>query len=296
MVAAIARASESLTKRLEHLRSLDPVADAVATTLRAAVPDGVVRDAASGTPFGHPAHPALVAVPIGAFLGAGYLDLTRSSRGGSAPRALIGLGLAAAVPTAYAGLSDWLDTEGAERRVGLVHAAFNTAALSLYAASWLARGRGAPGTGLAVGGAALLAAGGWLGGHLSYALGVGVDTTVFQRFPEDWTDVAAADDLRPGRLVRAMVGDVPLVLVRTRRGPIALAGRCSHRGAPLDEGELDGDCLTCPWHGSVFDVHDGSVLRGPASRPQAVLQVREHGDRIEVRRPDEPRTLRTNPV
>ncbi len=49
-----------------------------------------------------------------------------------------------------------------------------------------------------------------------------------------------------------------------------LAARCTHAGAPLAEGELNGDVLTCPWHGSRFNVRDGFLLRGPAEKPLKV--------------------------
>lgn len=291
-------ALESAVTRVERLAALDRPTEALATGLRRLVPPGLVRDAASGTPLGHPAHPMLVTLPIGAFAGASVLDLTHPRRGARAGRALVGFGLLTALPAAYAGMSDWLDTDTAERRVGAVHAATNAGALLLYVASWRARRRerrfAGPLLGLAGGG--LLTTGGWLGGHLTYAMGVGVDTTAFQQFPAEWTDVAAVADLLPGKLVRATAGDTALLLVRTERGVTALAGRCSHRGGPLDEGELRGNRVVCPWHGSEFDVHDGAICGGPASRPQAVLEARERAGRIEVRRPAEPRSLRTNPV
>ena len=46
-----------------------------------------------------------------------------------------------------------------------------------------------------------------------------------------------------------------------------LDGRCTHAGAPLAEGTLNGEILTCPWHYSQFNIKDGSVLRGPAEVP-----------------------------
>lgn len=52
-----------------------------------------------------------------------------------------------------------------------------------------------------------------------------------------------------------------------------LEGRCSHAGAPLDEGDLEGEVLTCPWHYSQFNVPDGSVLRGPAKNPLRVYRT-----------------------
>lgn len=51
-----------------------------------------------------------------------------------------------------------------------------------------------------------------------------------------------------------------------------LDGRCTHAGAPLAEGNLDGKILTCPWHGSRFDVVDGSVVNGPAKKPLNVYR------------------------
>src|SRR6201999_1455255 len=97
-------------------------ASAIDSAVRAVLPRRL-RDLAAGTPLGHPIHPALVAIPAGAWTAASYLDLV----GGEAKAAqrLIGLGNVAAVPAAIAGVTDWLDTAGAERRVGLVHAALN---------------------------------------------------------------------------------------------------------------------------------------------------------------------------
>ena len=87
---------------------------------------------------------------------------------------------------------------------------------------------------------------------------------------------------------------IPVLLARRGGGVTAFADRCSHRGAPLHEGEVSGGCVTCPWHDSVFAA-DGTVLSGPATRPQPVLDVRVVDGRVQVRRHEE-RTLRTNPV
>ena len=86
-----------------------------------------------------------------------------------------------------------------------------------------------------------------------------------------------------------------LLLVRRGGDVHALADRCSHRGGPLSDGELSGDCVTCPWHGSAFSLTDGEVVSGPATLPQPVYDVRLDGDDVLVRRAEE-RALRTNPV
>ncbi len=293
---SLARVLDGLVERIEGMSALDRPAEVVASVVRRVIPDGPVRDLASGTPAGHPLHPALVAVPMGAWLSAGYLDFATDND--DAARRLIGLGLLGALPAAATGGSDWLDTDGRERRVGFVHAVLNWTAIGLYGTSWLLRRRDrhGAGAGFALAGAGTLGAAGWLGGHLAYALGVGVDTTAFLALVPDWTDAASADDLPLGLPVRATAEGVAVFLLRTDTGVVALADRCTHRGAPLDEGTLEGDCIVCPWHGSKFDVHDGSVKRGPATRPQPVYEVREVDGRIQVRYSQEQPSLRTNPV
>jgi nitrite reductase/ring-hydroxylating ferredoxin subunit/uncharacterized membrane protein len=289
------RPLEDVVERIEQSSALDGLGQRLSGVLRKAIPEGPIEDALSGTPIGHPVHPAIVAVPIGAWTSAVLFDVLGDD---VAARRLIALGCAAAVPAAASGATEWLSTEGAERRVGLVHALLNYAALTSYGMSWLARRRGerARGVTLSVVGAGLLTASGWLGGHLAYALGVGVDTTVFQQIPEDWTDAAAEADLpAEGQLAGTEVEGVAVLLTRRNGEVIAMLDRCTHRGGPLHEGEVHDGCVVCPWHGSSFALADGSVQGGPASRPQAVLETRVENGRLQVRRA-ESRALRTNPV
>ena len=57
-------------------------------------------------------------------------------------------------------------------------------------------------------------------------------------------------------------------------GWTGIAGRCSHRGGPLDEGTIRNGCVECPWHHSVFRLDDGSVVTGPATAPQPTYDVK----------------------
>jgi nitrite reductase/ring-hydroxylating ferredoxin subunit/uncharacterized membrane protein len=287
---------DKIAERLERASMLDKPSDVLADWVRRLVPEGPVADAASGTPLGHPLHPLLVTVPIGSWVAASYLDLT----GGDAKAAqrLVGLGNLAAVPTALTGANDWLSTVEGERRVGFAHALLNYTALGLYTGSWLARRRGrrVKGAALALVGAGVLSASGWLGGHLSYALGVGVDTTAFQQLPTDWTDAGSEAELRAEVPTAVDVAGVPVLLIRHQGALLALADRCTHRGGPLHEGEIRDGCVICPWHNSTFALADGSIAAGPATRPQPVFDVRVVDGRVQVRRSDEPRGLRTNPI
>jgi nitrite reductase/ring-hydroxylating ferredoxin subunit len=91
-----------------------------------------------------------------------------------------------------------------------------------------------------------------------------------------------AADLPEGKPVRQLLGEVPVVAVRAGGTVRVLADRCSHMSGPLSDSELADGCLTCPWHGSVFRIADGSVARGPATAPQPSFETREVGGAIQV--------------
>lgn len=296
-MSAVSLVLQRLVERIESAEVLDGPAAALSSVVDRAAPDGPVKDALSGTWLGHAVHPAAVLVPAGAWLSATALDLTspRSSR--AAARRLVGLGVLAAGPAAATGASDWSDTEGAEKRVGLVHAGGNYLAIALQVASWRARGRGRHGRGVVLSAAAtgLMGVTAWLGGHLAYAYGVGVDTTAFTPYPDEWTGVGRLDDLPEGQPVQARANGVPVLLVRDGATVRALGDRCSHRGGPLSEGQVEDGCVTCPWHGSRFRLADGAVDRGPATMPQPVLDVRVVDGAVQVRHRTQ-QALRTNPV
>ncbi len=295
-MALPAQSLNRVLARLESMSALDAPASTLSGLISKVVPEGPIKDAASGTWLGHPLHPLLVSLPIGAWSAASVLDFTTGKGSAKAARRLVGFGLLSALPTAAAGASDWVDTEGAEKRVGLVHLAGAWTSIAIYAASWKARGPGRHGGAtLALLGAGALAAAGYLGGHLSYAYGVGVDTTAFEGGPQDWTTVAADEDIAEGSLKQVRVDGVAILLVRRGGQLFALADRCTHRGAPLSEGSLEDGCVVCPWHGSKFRVSDGEIERGPASIPQPSYDLRVVEGQVRVRRTEE-RALRSNPA
>jgi nitrite reductase/ring-hydroxylating ferredoxin subunit/uncharacterized membrane protein len=280
-----------LADRVERAEALDPASDATAAVVAKAVPQGVVREFLAGTWLGHPLHPVLTDVPIGAWVAAGFLDLFGGRASRPAAQKLIGMGALAAVPTAASGLADWVDTDDpAAKRVGFVHAAGNAAALGLYVMSWRARRKGHQARGVSL---AMLAGGGmvgtaYLGGHLSFAQGVGVDETTFEEGPKNWKALELAPDrLGDGKKMRATVGSVRLLLYRSGERIYAVSDHCSHRGCALASGQIEGKgddaAVVCPCHGSTFRLTDGEVLRGPATAPQPAYEARIREDKIEVR-------------
>ena len=277
-----------LAERAGALEQLDGGAERVSAAVRGAIGAGPLKDMLSGTWLGHALHPLLSDVPIGTWTSATLLDLFGGRGTEKAADRLIAVGVAAALPTAASGFSDWADTtltSAPVRRIGLVHAAANTASLALYGLSWAARKRGRRRTGVALGlaGAGTLAVGGHLGGHLSYSRGVGVDQTAFEYGPEDWTPALADAALGEGEAKTVDVADVTVMVTRREGRVYALRDRCSHRGGPLHEGTLEDGCIICPWHASAFRLEDGSVERGPAVAPQPAYDVRVREGSIEVR-------------
>jgi nitrite reductase/ring-hydroxylating ferredoxin subunit/uncharacterized membrane protein len=275
-----------LVETIENVETLDKAANPIASAIGRAVPAGPVKDVLSGTQLGHPVHPVLTDVVIGAWTSSLVLDLVGGPSAREASDRLIAVGLAAAAPTAVSGLSDWADTEGKTRRIGLVHAGVNVGANLCYGASLAARRRGARGAGIALSltGAGVMTLGAYLGGHLSFRKGVGVDETAFDQGPSGWTPVMDETDLPLETATPATVEGIPLLLFRSADTIHAIHDRCSHRGGPLHEGECDGETVTCPWHGSTFRLTDGGIVRGPAIAPQPHFETRVVGGKVEVRR------------
>jgi nitrite reductase/ring-hydroxylating ferredoxin subunit/uncharacterized membrane protein len=276
---------ESAMKRLERAAALDELAGKLADVVGTATRPRLVKNALSGTWLGHRLHPALIPIPIGFWSGALLFDLVATRRARWAADVLVGAGVAAAVPTAAAGLSDWADAEPEARRVGLVHAGVNSLALACYSASLVARllgGRKA-GFGLSLAGAAAMGAGGYLGGHLAYVQAVGVERRRFAGGPAEWTAVLDEAELAEGRPRVVEAGGAEVLLYREGGRLHALWATCTHEGGPLAEGDFADGCVRCPWHGSTFRLADGKVVRGPAAASQPVYEVRLADGKVEVR-------------
>ncbi len=278
-------ARQSLARAIERLDLLDPVAKPLRRLAKSAVPEGSrLKDALSGTWLGHPLHPPLTDVVVGAWTSALLLDLVGGEDAEAGADTLVAAGALAAVPTAFSGLSDWADLRGGSRRVGTLHAVGNSTALVLHILSWFARRRGDRGRGRLLSGTGFAVASfsAWLGGHLSFGQGVGVNQTAFDSAPEEWTAVLEADQLHDGALTAATVGTTPVLLLRRGEQLHALDDRCSHRGCALHEGTLQGDTITCPCHGSTFRL-DGSIVTGPATAPQLRFDARISDGKVQIK-------------
>ena len=303
----MSRATERWTAAIEANERLDRPAYNVAhaaslelhPTGRAAKP---IQNALHGTWLGHPLHPLLATVPVGAWTLAFAIDTVQSlgvDRRSSTARAAdiaLAAGSAGAVAAGTAGLADYRQVHGRDRRTGLVHAAFNVTALSLAVGSLALRRRGRRRSGRALSAAGWLSmmAGAYLGGHLVYRRGIGVDQADRSPEPREFQPVIQLDALEEDRPHRVEIRDpaaragIGVVLVRHRGEVHAMGARCGHMGGPLDEGWVQDGGLVCPWHGSRFCLKDAGVQDGPSTAPQPRYETRIANGIVEIRSVPEP--------
>jgi nitrite reductase/ring-hydroxylating ferredoxin subunit/uncharacterized membrane protein len=247
-----------------------------------------IADFLHGTWLGHPLHPVLTDVPIGAWTAAvllDVLDVVGEQDYAPGADAAVALGLAGAVGAAVSGLTDWKDLDARPQRVGLVHGALNLGATTLFGASLLMRRSGAraAGRGTALAGYLVAAAAAYLGGDMVFRdqIGVSHSSPVWKTLK--YRAVLPEADLGEGDLRRVEVGDRRIVLARYDGQIYALEERCSHLGGPLADGKLEDGCIQCPWHGSRFALEDGHPVDGPATIAQPCFETRVRVGQIEVR-------------
>ena len=268
-------ASEALVQAITRQEWMDPVADLLQGAVSGAVEKTgatgqAVADALHGTWLGHPLHPALTDVPVGAWTAAAALDAIAATRNSEAvdqcATGAIAVGLVGAVGAAAAGLMDWHHIGHRQpRRLGLAHGLLNIGAAILYGTSLIARRRGARGTGrgLAFLGYATAGLSAYLGGHLVFEHQLGVDHATDQMPPQEWTWAMAEADLPEGEPRRVDVGDARILLLR--RGDRILAiGESARTWAGLAEGKLEGDSIVVRGMDPLL-AEDGQVSTAPPS-------------------------------
>jgi nitrite reductase/ring-hydroxylating ferredoxin subunit/uncharacterized membrane protein len=258
-----------------------------------------LKTLANGTWLGHPLHPVLTDIPIGAWTLAILFDIIYLIRGThgwiSAADLTIFVGLLGALGAAITGYTDWSDTFGRERRVGIAHGLLNTVVIVVYLVSLIIRvTHGSRGVAivLALIGYGIVITAAFLGGDLVFSIGTGVNHHAWQEVPTKFTRVMLEGQLTDNMLIKAMAGDTPILLYKRGNTVCAISETCSHAGGPLSEGEVNGNVVQCPWHGSRFDICSGLVKGGPATISQVRYETRIQNGQIEVRRSED--TLQPN--
>ncbi len=257
--------------------------------LRSGKPGRAVADLLHGTWLGHPLHPMLTDVTVGAWTLGALFDAVAATGGERYARqaadALTAVGTASAAPTALSGLADFSTAQKPAVSTASLHAITNVTAVALYLCPLRDRRRGNRRRGLffSVLGMGLATTGAWLGGHLVYGHRVGVDHSEARTGPTDWTPALGVEELEEGEPTLGEANGKPILLYRTEGRICAIDAVCSHAGGPLDEGDFADGTVRCPWHDSVFGLCDGRVMHGPATRPQPSFATRVRDGQVEIR-------------
>ncbi|HET7812914.1 MAG TPA: non-heme iron oxygenase ferredoxin subunit [Candidatus Baltobacteraceae bacterium] len=94
--------------------------------------------------------------------------------------------------------------------------------------------------------------------------------------------VAKLGEIPDGRARKVSAGGMDILLCNAEGRLYALEDVCTHDGAPLDQGELEGCRIVCPRHGANFDVRTGEALTLPAFLPLPTYEVTVEGDDVFV--------------
>ena len=246
----------------------------------------------NGTWAGHPLHPMLTDIPIGAWTLTIILDLIGLLFGfpqlGLASGITAGIGVAGALAAAAAGLADWMDVDPPEKAIGAFHATVNVSATILFLISFLVRwGRQWQLEWetfvLAAAGYVLVTIGGYLGGIMVFHMGVMINRDAYRTGPDDFKPAVETRELTEGQLKRVSVEEQPVVLLRLNGRIYAIGAVCSHYGAPLNEGTIVGRTIECPWHASRFSLEDGRVVQGPACAAMPVYDCKIVNDQVQIK-------------
>lgn len=248
-----------------------------------------IKDGLNGTWLGHPLHPVLTDVPIGAWMMAQVFDGLDAMGGGDryadAANVCITTGLIGAVGAAATGLIEWSDTGSQSRRIGFVHGLINLTAAGLFLTSALIRRRQRTSGAIAASTAGFTIAtlGAYLGGALVYQREIGPNHALPLDPPEDFSRTIPDADLKEGDLRLFTLRDNAILLTRYQGRVCAMAERCAHQGGPLSEGEIKDGVVHCPWHDSQFRVEDGQLVHGPSTYDQPCYDTRITDGWIEVK-------------
>jgi uncharacterized membrane protein len=158
-----------LVERVENETRLDSLISRVAPVVDRVIATPGARDLLQGRWLGHAIHPLLTDLPLGLWTGTNVLDLLPVPGSRRSAERLLALGLLSVPAVVVTGWAEWRDIEIREQRVGVVHAGLNASGVVLYGLSLMSRRRDRHGWGvaLALGGSVMVAAAGYLGGHLT---------------------------------------------------------------------------------------------------------------------------------
>ncbi|TMB80018.1 MAG: Rieske 2Fe-2S domain-containing protein [Chloroflexi bacterium] len=246
-ISRLIRQSRTRERRLDQLIRSQAWLDGVAVAVQKAVgasyealgaPGQAIKNVMHGTRFlGHPLHPVLTDIPVGAWtvgVLADWLFVATGRLPAVAGDLALAIGVAGAILAALTGYTDFHETDGHERRTAIVHGLTMTAVLLIELVS-LGMRLGAPGLRP---GAIVLSTVAWLivlvgayvGGHLTFGIGSAVNHNAFFDGPKEYVKVGTRDDFPEGQMRRVEANGLPVLIVRQGGLLHAMGAVCAHAG------------------------------------------------------------------
>lgn len=242
----------------------------------------------------HPLHPILIAFPLAFFIGSFVFDVLFLSTDNDALRTTAyHLNIAVvigAVLAAIPGVIDFIYTvppKSSAKKRAATHGLLNTINLLLFVAVIFLKRSEVLSFSLLVAieavGVLILFIAGWMGGTLVYRNQIGVDPRYADagKWKEaflddaDVAEVATAGELKLNQMKLVHIRGKRIVIARSEKGYVAFSDHCTHKGGSLAGGSMMCGTVQCPWHGSQFDVYDGSIKAGPAKEKIETYDVEE---------------------
>jgi nitrite reductase/ring-hydroxylating ferredoxin subunit len=279
---------------IEDIQLIADAGMAVSTAIHNAIlaggePVRHIADLLHGTWLGHPLHPVLTDITIGAWtLGTLFdaaAEITHSHELRKSADHAQFVGTISAIPTAITGIVDYSTFPEPTSSPATLHAVLNLVNFGLYIGSVQARRNGnrRRGVMLSTIGFGLTCVSAWIGGSLVYKYRLGVNQADDFDKPKRFKAVMNLNDLPLKKAVKVDVDGKDVMVYRDERRIYAIGAKCAHAAGPLEEGKVQGGCVECPWHHSVFDMRNGRVVHGPACQPQQAFDVRVRGGKVELR-------------
>lgn len=249
---------------------------------------------------GHPLHPILVCFPIAFYIGTLLFDILAKTYNPEFLFTAYNLEIAALIAAGIAaipGLIDYIYTvppKSTAKKRGTKHALTNVCVIIFFTAALIYRANNeVPNILILIVlegiGVILLLFAGWMGGTLVYRNQIGVDPRYADagKWKEEYVEpsegeieVGSVNDLKINQMKLVHIGDKRIVIARSEKGYAAFNDHCTHRGGSLAGGSMICGTVQCPWHGSQFGVHDGSVKAGPAKMPIVTYVLREENGKL----------------
>lgn len=247
---------------------------------------------------GHPIHPMLIPFPVAFFTGTLIFDILAllydNPNFWSIGQHLGIAGIIGSLLAAIPGLIDYFSTvppNSSAKKRATQHGLTNITMLIIFSIAAIYRrdSDAVPAVAVALesAGFILMIVAGWMGATLVYRNQIGVDPRYanagkWKEMKVDYSSepiyVADTDELEVDQMKLIHIGERRIVLAKTENGYVAFNDRCSHKGGSLAGGSMMCGTVQCPWHGSQFDVNNGTVKAGPADKKIEVYSTAElHG-------------------